>query len=639
MVKTRIYAGLAFMVVFGVLSMLYIYHGLGHVAGYLDKLGEFEVPFSLAATEMEKNTDEYAFGVMRYIEHPHPDIRAETGKDAADFSRSLATYMRVSTSGKKRGVGRHLAEEQQRLAATAEALMQKRDHLNAVFAQVTDLLEAIDRIVDEQMPSAMPDGEPARSRTRATIANIEAEAAEVGFWLSAHERKPTAQARRRVSEKQLELANALSEYLHLPLGAHARQLGLEARQLQAKAGGGIDELLAGGVAINELVGQLVSIHAHMDDVFDGEVESLKQEGLTEPREQADLAAKQVLVALRYVIPLYVLLTLTGGWLLVRAIVRPLRRLALGTRAIGAGDLEYRIVEQGKDEFEDLARQFNRMVAQLQESTVSRGLLEASEQKLQRTVAELRQEIEEHQRSERAREKLQAELRRSEAMAAMGTLMAGVAHEVRNPLFGISSTLDAMDASQSGNGVGSRYREVLRREVIRLNKLMTDLLEYGRPPTSELTVGRLDKIVVEAIRICTPAAAAGDVAIVNRVAADDVMLRMNHDRLLQVFVNLIENAVQHAPPETHVTIDAQTTAETGGQCWIECGIKDSGPGFAPEDLPLVFDPFFTRRRKGTGLGLAIVQRIVEEHSGTIVPSNRPEGGAVMTMRLPSEYTAK
>ena len=164
----------------------------------------------------------------------------------------------------------------------------------------------------------------------------------------------------------------------------------------------------------------------MDDVFDGEVESLKQEGLTEPREQADQAAKQVLVALRYVIPLYVLLTLTGGWLLVRAIVRPLRRLALGTRAIGAGDLEYRIVEQGKDEFEDLARQFNRMVAQLQESTVSRGLLEASEQKLQQTVAELRQEIEEHQRSERAREKLQAELRRSEAMAAMGTLMAGVA---------------------------------------------------------------------------------------------------------------------------------------------------------------------------------------------------------------------
>ncbi|MCM5572582.1 ATP-binding protein, partial [Xanthomonas hortorum pv. pelargonii] len=191
---------------------------------------------------------------------------------------------------------------------------------------------------------------------------------------------------------------------------------------------------------------------------------------------------------------------------------------------------------------------------------------------------------------------------------------------------------AMEASSHGGGGSGRHREVLRREVRRLNKLMTDLLEYGRPSTEEFTSGRLGNVIAEAGHICGPAADAATVVIVNQASAYDGVLPMNHGRLLQVFVNLIENAVQHAPAGTEVTITASTIEDDGNRA-VECRVQDRGAGFAAEDLPFLFDPFFTRRRKGTGLGLAIVQRIVDEHRGSIQAHNSPQGGAVMVLRLP------
>lgn len=150
----------------------------------------------------------------------------------------------------------------------------------------------------------------------------------------------------------------------------------------------------------------------------------------------------------------------------------------GTRAIGEGDLGYRIAAPGSDEFSDLAHEFDRMVGQLQETTVSKDALQASEKRLSETVVDLRHEIAGRERAERERAGLQAELRRSETMAAMGVLVFGVAHEVRNPLFGISSTLDAMDARLKKGGDHHRYMDVLHGEVNRLSKLMGDLLDYG-----------------------------------------------------------------------------------------------------------------------------------------------------------------
>jgi signal transduction histidine kinase len=108
--------------------------------------------------------------------------------------------------------------------------------------------------------------------------------------------------------------------------------------------------------------------------------------------------------------------------------------------------------------------------------------------------------------------------------------------------------------------------------------------------------------------------------------------MDRSRILQVFQNLLENAIQHAPPGSRVVFRA-AAAHLGERDGVRFSVEDSGPGFRPEDLPHLCEPFFTRRKGGTGLGLSIVQRIVEHHEGEIVPANRPEGGAVVSVVLP------
>jgi signal transduction histidine kinase len=112
--------------------------------------------------------------------------------------------------------------------------------------------------------------------------------------------------------------------------------------------------------------------------------------------------------------------------------------------------------------------------------------------------------------------------------------------------------------------------------------------------------------------------------------------MIRPRLLMALTNLVQNAVQHTPAggEVVVELTGHQETENGGRRWVRCAVKDSGPGFLEEDLPRIFEPFFTRRRGGTGLGLSIVQRVVEEQHARIVAANRPEGGAIVTVDFPA-----
>jgi signal transduction histidine kinase len=227
--------------------------------------------------------------------------------------------------------------------------------------------------------------------------------------------------------------------------------------------------------------------------------------------------------------------------------------------------------------------------------------------------------------------LQESLRRSETLSAMGTLVAGVAHEVRNPLFGISATLDAYQAELSAPGF-EPFEATLRREVRRLTDLMKELLEYGRPAVLTLAQGSVGKVIDAAIEARQSTARAAGVELENLVPQSESTLLIDRSRLQQVFENLIDNAVQHSRGGGRVRIRS-TPVEHGGRQWMELLVEDEGSGFPEHNLERVFEPFFTARRGGTGLGLSIVQRIVEEHSGKINVANRPGGGAVVTILLP------
>ena len=230
-------------------------------------------------------------------------------------------------------------------------------------------------------------------------------------------------------------------------------------------------------------------------------------------------------------------------------------------------------------------------------------------------------------------RLQETTRRNERMSMLGSIAAGVAHEVRNPLFGISSTLDAFKARFADRPEFQRYHAVLGEQVERLSALMHDLLEYAKPAPIEFTVGELGQVLEGAMRQC--AALATSEGVIVQLDTDRPLpaLRVAPRRLTQVFRNLIENAIQHTPRGGVVGIQAKTREDRGSR-WLECRVTDSGPGFPPEDLEKIWEPFYTKRKGGTGLGLALVQRIVEEHSGSVSARNNPGGGGSVLVCLPA-----
>ena len=224
--------------------------------------------------------------------------------------------------------------------------------------------------------------------------------------------------------------------------------------------------------------------------------------------------------------------------------------------------------------------------------------------------------------------LRESIRRSETMAQLGAIVSGVAHEVRNPLFAISSLVDAW-AVQSHRDP-TPFVDALRNEVGRLRGLMVDLLEYGRPAKAALRRQSIGSVIDGAVRACTPEANNRGIRITFS-GSKEIGVMMDARRLERVFINLIQNALQHAPLHSSVRVEVTTSAADPAQ--VATSVRDSGSGFAPDDLPRLFTPFFSRRAGGFGLGLAITERIVTEHQGRVAAANDPAGGAVMTVWLP------
>jgi signal transduction histidine kinase len=219
-------------------------------------------------------------------------------------------------------------------------------------------------------------------------------------------------------------------------------------------------------------------------------------------------------------------------------------------------------------------------------------------------------------------RLQESVRRGEQLAALGELVAGVAHEVRNPLWGMQLTLDALEDADAPAQIVADLRHWLRR----LNALMESLLAYGRAWTIDLQRGSVGEVVRQAVANTRSMAEAAGVTVAASVGEAPPIL-MDPSRLAQAFENLITNAVQHSD-RGRVLVEVGTS-----DGFVECLVSDDGPGFPPADLPRLFQPFFTRRAGGTGLGLSIVQRVVDEHGGTIALRNREERGALVTLRFP------
>jgi signal transduction histidine kinase len=229
--------------------------------------------------------------------------------------------------------------------------------------------------------------------------------------------------------------------------------------------------------------------------------------------------------------------------------------------------------------------------------------------------------------------LENDLRRSERLSALGRLVAGVAHEVRNPLAAIKLKVQmARRARNAPDKLDDTFR-VVTEEIDRLDALVRRLLEFGR--TQPLAQSKFDlcELVRRRAAFFNDVAERAGVKIEIRVSPDTMMVEGDRDRLAQVLDNLFQNALDAMPEGGRLAINCQNGAREDGVTMARLSVEDTGRGIPPEDHERIFEPFFTARETGTGLGLAITREIVEAHGGRINFVSREGGGAFFQIELP------
>jgi two-component system, NtrC family, sensor histidine kinase HydH len=220
--------------------------------------------------------------------------------------------------------------------------------------------------------------------------------------------------------------------------------------------------------------------------------------------------------------------------------------------------------------------------------------------------------------------------RSEQLASIGQLAAGLAHEIRNPLTSMKSLIQLAHAEGGASSLSDRDVQVLDEEIGRLDRQVQTFLDFARPPRLNRTVIDLVPLVEKTIALAEPRARQQRINLKMFTPDQPVLVDGDPDQLQQVLLNLILNAIDMVQKDGHVNVNLFDNSSTGT---IKLEVVDDGPGIPAEMSDRIFEPFFSTRESGTGIGLAVSLRIVEQHNGSIVAANRDHGGAVFTATLP------
>ncbi len=230
-------------------------------------------------------------------------------------------------------------------------------------------------------------------------------------------------------------------------------------------------------------------------------------------------------------------------------------------------------------------------------------------------------------------RMEQAVQRSERLASIGRLAAGVAHEIRNPLASISGSVEILRTLPEADEDTKQLVDITVREVDRLNELITALLDYARPPSSESNNILLSEQVQEVARAFASGVKQSPIEVLTDVDPD-VRVRGSAGQLRQVLWNLLRNAAEAMPGGGRISITLTQDELTSGEQEAVLAVADTGVGISREDQEHIFEPFFSKGKKsGTGLGLATVARAVEDHHGLIEVQSQPGNGTTFTIRLP------
>jgi len=312
----------------------------------------------------------------------------------------------------------------------------------------------------------------------------------------------------------------------------------------------------------------------------------------------------------------------GALAIARTVVRPLAKVTRAVERVAQGDLDTEVPISGSGELIELGANFNRMTRTLREQR-----------------RELGEQLEELRLSSVDLKEAQDSLIRAAKLASVGTLAAGVAHEIGNPIAGVLGLLEAIE-DEPDEKKRTEYLSLIRKEVGRIDRIISELLAYARPAGDGIGGGSTDPIqVIEHVWSLLGATRIFDKVEVTVDVEEGLSIAAERDELTQLLVNLLLNAAQAMGGGGSVWIRGESI-----RGWrpplavverpaVRLTVTDDGPGVDPELADRIFDPFFSRREAGTGLGLAICQSICERAGGEIRLLPGGERGAAFEITLP------
>jgi two-component system NtrC family sensor kinase len=303
--------------------------------------------------------------------------------------------------------------------------------------------------------------------------------------------------------------------------------------------------------------------------------------------------------------------------LAKRFSRPLRELEEISRTIAEGNYKHRIIVKGPREIEHLAGSLDQMARQL----------EAEKHELEEWADTLEKKVD--QRADEMR-KIHSQLFRSEKLASLGKLAAGVAHEINNPLTGILTNSSLLLEDLDKDHPWRDDVEVMVKETIRCREIVKRLLDFARQTKPQKRLASINALIETIVLLVRNQASFRNVAIERNLSDIIPDVLVDPDQIQQVFVNIILNAAEAM--NKGGTLSIQTALSPDSQS-IVVSFADTGPGIPEAVRENIFDPFYTTKEHGTGLGLSITYGIVEQHGGSISVESTVGKGSTFTIRLP------
>lgn len=232
------------------------------------------------------------------------------------------------------------------------------------------------------------------------------------------------------------------------------------------------------------------------------------------------------------------------------------------------------------------------------------------------------------RSRRKQEETQRQLERAQRLSMIGQMAAGVAHEIKNPLASIKGAVEIMCDDSTPINDRDDFRVIAQSEIKRVDSTIKEFLSFARPKESRFERLDLSEVVKSGLKQMESQMHKTGLSLEQQIR-DGVYISGDPEKLQQVFLNLLLNAIDASRSGSKIDVSMRTT----GNGTARLAITDSGSGISEEDLEKVFDPFFTTKSSGTGLGLAIVKAIVEDHQGNIEISSTKGQGTLVEVFLP------